>query len=43
LHKGRSTTREKLNEYMDVCRKIFVEKYKDYDLEVYGEELKWKI
>ena len=43
LHKGRSTTRDKLNEYMDICRKIFVEKYKDYDLEVYGEELKWKL
>jgi len=43
IHKGRSTTRNKLNEYMEICRKTFVNKYKDFDLEEYGQEIKWNL
>jgi len=41
IHLGRSTTRNKLNEYVENCRAIFLEKYKDHDLEQYGHKIKW--
>jgi GT2 family glycosyltransferase len=41
LHKGRSTTRGRLNEYSEASKQKFLSKYKDQDLEAYNEVSRW--
>jgi len=37
LHKGKSTTRNRLNEYANSARSIFLKKFEGYDLEAFND------
>lgn len=42
IHKGMSSSKGKALEYMETCRNIFVDKYKNIDIEKYNHVSKWK-